>query len=441
MAPTQFRTLRLAIDGGLPVRSPDAGWPTWPQPAKGAEEELLTVLHSGRWALSSPYRGELSERRFADRFARYTGARHCIPTDHGSSALVIALESLGLDHGDLVLVPALTWTASATAVLRAGLVPVLVDVDPATGCVDPGTLDLDVGARAVIAVHWACSMADVPALTDIAGPRGMSVIEDAAQAHGAQWQGRHAGTLGRVGCFSMQHGKVLSAGEGGAVVTDDDDLAPVLQELRADSRRYGTDRRPGALELVEDPSTMGANFCMSEFNAALLCAQLGPLERQNAIRAANYDRLAGLLSGIPGVRLPWRRPQQDRLSLYEVPLILDPLPEGRDNAWAAQALSAELRTHVYTPRTPLSRSALLRPWTKPTIAPLADRFVALHRDRGYPGAEYVAGHAVVLHHSAFLGPPTDMDDIAEAVAKVVTGPGRHADEPRPGRTAKVGGHA
>jgi L-glutamine:2-deoxy-scyllo-inosose/3-amino-2,3-dideoxy-scyllo-inosose aminotransferase len=427
MAPVQLRTPRLAIDGGLPVRRPDAGWPVWPQPADGADAALLSVLHSGRWAISSPYRGELAERRFAARFAEYTGARHCVPTDHGSSALVIALESLGLRSGALVLVPALTWTASATAVLRAGLVPVLVDVDPWTGCITPDTLDLNVGAQAVIAVHWACSMADVPALSRVAAARGMSVIEDAAQAHGARWQGRSAGTLGRLGCFSMQHGKVLTSGEGGAVVTDDDDLAPVLQELRADSRRYGTDRRPGALELVEDPSTMGSNFCMSEFSAALLCAQLDALERQNAVRTANYTRLAELLSGIPGVRLLRRRPEQDRLSLYEVPIVLDPLPEGRDNTWAARALSAELRTHVYTPRAPLARSALLRPWTKPTIAPLAERFVTLHRDRSYPGAEYLARQAVVLHHSAFLGPATDMDDIAEAVAKVMADSGGQAD--------------
>ncbi|MGW2385997.1 DegT/DnrJ/EryC1/StrS family aminotransferase [Streptomyces sp. NPDC001658] len=200
MAPEQLRTRRLAIDGGLPVRGPYAGRSAWPQPADGADEELLSVLNSGGWAISSPHRGELSERRFAARFAPFTEARHCGPTGHGSSALMIALESLGPRRRDLVLAPALTWTASATAVLRAGLVPVLVDVGPWTGCMTPDPLGLDVGARVVIAVHWACcSIADVPALLDGAAYRGMSVIEDVAQAHGARWQGRSAGALGRLG--------------------------------------------------------------------------------------------------------------------------------------------------------------------------------------------------------------------------------------------------
>ncbi|PJE94888.1 glutamine--scyllo-inositol aminotransferase [Streptomyces carminius] len=422
MVMTRLRTARLAIDGGAPVRDPHTPWPTWPQPADGAVEELTAVLHSGRWAISSPRRGELAERRFAAMFAEYTGTRHCVPTDHGSSALVIALESLGLPHGEHVIVPALTWTATATAVFRAGLVPVLADVDPWTGCLHPDTLDPDVDARALIAVHWACVMADVPALSAAVAPRGVTVVEDAAQAHGARWQGRPAGSLGRLGCFSMQHSKVLTSGEGGAVVTDDDTLAPVLEELRADSRRYGPHRRERVLELVETASMMGSNFCLGEFAAALLCAQLGLLDRQHAVRNRNYERLSGLLAGIPGVRLLRRPPAQDRLSMYEVPIVFDPLPPTADNTWVAHALSAELGTRVYTPRTPLPRSPLLRPWTKPAIAPLSERFTEVHRGRTYPGAEYLAGHAVLLHHSAFLGEGQDMEDIANAVAKVAAGP-------------------
>jgi L-glutamine:2-deoxy-scyllo-inosose/3-amino-2,3-dideoxy-scyllo-inosose aminotransferase len=169
-------------------------------------------------------------------FAEYTHTRYCVPVDHGSSGLVVALESLGLEFGDRVLVPALTWVASATAALRAGLVPVLVDVDSDTGCVGPNDLDLGVGARAVVVVHWSCAMADVPAIASVAEPRQMAVIEDCAQAHGAAWMDRPAGSQGCLGCFSMQQGKVLTAGEGGAVVTNDDRLAGVLEELRADSR-------------------------------------------------------------------------------------------------------------------------------------------------------------------------------------------------------------
>ncbi|XVU27898.1 DegT/DnrJ/EryC1/StrS family aminotransferase [Actinoplanes sp. CA-054009] len=377
---------------------------------------LHRVLYGRRWAISSPHDGELFERRFAGEFASYLGVRHCVPTDHGSSALLIALESLGLAEGDLVLVPALTWTATATAVLRAGLLPVLADVDPRTGSIGPEALRDNPDVRAVVAVHWACGMADVPAI-EAAAPSAV-VIEDAAQAHGARWQGRAAGTLGRLGCFSMQHSKVLTCGEGGAVVTDDDDLVVRLQELRADSRSYRDVNRLGELELAETATTMGANFCLDEFGAALLCAQLPLLDVQHQVRNRNYESLRLLLAGVPRVRLLDRAAQQDTLSLYEVPIIFEALDDEHDNTWAAAAITAEIGMRAYPPRIPLHRSPLLRPWTKPTLATLATRFVERHRDRRFPHAEYLARHTVLLHHSAFLGDETDMHHLAAAVGKV-----------------------
>jgi L-glutamine:2-deoxy-scyllo-inosose/3-amino-2,3-dideoxy-scyllo-inosose aminotransferase len=411
-------TAALAIHSGAPVRGPGRPWPAWPVAAPGAGAALDAVLHSANWAITSPYRDRLYERRFARAFADYTGTAHCVPTDHGSSALVIALESLGLRYGDPVLVPALTWTASATAVFRAGLVPVLVDVDPATGCLDAAAVAAEPEAAAVIAVHWACTMADVPSLTAAADTLGAKVIEDAAQAHGARWDGRPAGSLGWAGCFSMQHSKVLTSGEGGAVVTDDGAAAGLMEELRADSRRFRDDPVPGELPLRETAETMGANYCLSEFAAALLCEQLSILDEQHAVRNTNLLALERMLADVPGVRLPRRSPAQDRLSLYEVPLVFDPLPPERTNAWAAEAMTAELGLRAYPPRVPLSRSPLLAPWRKSTLAPLAERFQKLHADRRYPGAEHLAGHAVLLHHSAFLGTEEDMADIAAAAAKV-----------------------
>ena len=411
---------RLAIDGGSAVRPPELAWPTWPVPAKNAGPLLDSVLNSGRWAITSPSGSDLFERRFAREFAAYVGTRHCVPVDHGSSALLVALEALGLDFGSVVLVPALTWVATASAVLRAGLLPVLVDVDQDTGCIGPETLDLRDDPKAVVAVHWACAMADIPGISEVAGPRGIQVIEDAAQAHGAEWLGRPAGSLARIGCFSMQHSKVLTGGEGGAVVTDDDLLAPVLEELRADSRRYarGTAARQG-LELEESATVMGANLCLSEFSAAVLCAQLEELDDQHRTRNRNVEVLGELLAGVPGVRLLGRRAEQTRLSVYELPIVFDPLP-GMSNTEVAEALTAELHTRFYTPREPLNRSRLLQPWTKPGLAPLAERFRALHQDREYPHAEYLTRHAVLTHHSSLLGPERDMTHIAEAVAKVVS---------------------
>jgi L-glutamine:2-deoxy-scyllo-inosose/3-amino-2,3-dideoxy-scyllo-inosose aminotransferase len=414
----------LAVAGGNPVRRPGRQWPAWPQPAPEAASALASVLRSGRWAISSPHVGELYERRFARLFREYLDVAHCVPVDHGSSALVIALESLGLDYGDIVLVPALTWVATASAVLRAGLVPVLTDVSPETGCVEAGALDLDVGPCAVVVVHWSAVMADVPSIASTVDRRGIALVEDAAQAHGAQWLGRHAGTIARVGCFSMQHGKVLTGGEGGAVVTDDEHLAGVMEELRADSRRYRSDQaRPGELELTETATVMGANFSLDEFSAAVLCAQLGTLDAQHEIRNRNYAMLDELLDDVPGVGLLRPAPQQTRLSVYEAPIVFDTLPAGRSNADLARALTAELGVQFYPPREPLGRSRLLRPDTKPALAPLAQRFHELHRGRRYPNAEHLSAHTVLTHHSTFLGDEEDMADIAAAVAKVAAADG------------------
>jgi L-glutamine:2-deoxy-scyllo-inosose/3-amino-2,3-dideoxy-scyllo-inosose aminotransferase len=413
-------TAALAIDGGTPVRGPGQRWPRWPLPAAGAEENVLEVLHNGRWAISSPAgERELFERRFAEHFADYVGTRYCVPVDHGSSALVVALEALGLEFGDRVLVPSLTWTASATAVFRAGLVPILVDVDRETGCVGPEHVDLDVDARALVVVHWSCAMADVPALEVVTEPRGITIVEDCAQAHGARWLGRQAGSMGRLGCFSFQNGKVLSGGEGGAVVTDDESLLQVLEELRADSRSYRTDRSvPGELDLAETATTMGSNFCLSELTAALLCAQLRQLEGQNEIRQQNYRLLSELLVDVPGVRLVEPEHQQDRMSIYELPVLFDPLPRGMRVAELAEALTAELGVRFYLTDEPLHRSVLLQPWTKSTLRPLAEEFVEAHRGREYPNSDYLQTHVVVTHHSTLLGTEEDMVDIAAAIAKV-----------------------
>jgi dTDP-4-amino-4,6-dideoxygalactose transaminase len=416
---TVAKSARLAIHGGSPVRRLGS-WPTWPLPAKGARQLLSEVLDSGRWAISSPLRGGLFERQFARMFADYTGTRRCVPVDHGSSALVVALEALDLEFGEPVLVPALTWVACASAVLRAGLTPVLVDVEPDTGCVGPDALGAVDDARALIAVHWASAMADMPALSSVATSRGVEIIEDCAQAHGARWQDRPAGSFGRLGCFSFQNGKVLTCGEGGAVVTDDPALAVVLEELRADSRSYPTYAvRLGELELAETAGVQGANFCLNEFGSAVLCAQLRELDSQHEIRNRNYALLGELIADLPGVRLLPCRPGQSRMSIYEGTVVFDPLPGGMLNSDVATALTAELGVRFYVTDDPLHRSRLLSPGTKRGMSPLARRYADFNEGRQFPNADFLADHSVQTHHSTFLGSQEDMADIARAIRKVI----------------------
>jgi L-glutamine:2-deoxy-scyllo-inosose/3-amino-2,3-dideoxy-scyllo-inosose aminotransferase len=217
----------------------------------------------------------------------------------------------------------------------------------------------------------------------------------------------------------MQHGKVLTCGEGGAVVTNDDALAPVLQELRADSRRYREDRgRPGEQDLVETASTMGANFCMSEFHAAVLCAQLEVLDRQHEVRNRNYAALARLVEGIPGVRLVRPPDAQTRVSIFELPIVFETLPAGMDATEVAAVLTAELGAQFYRTDAPLHRTPLLQPWTKATLAPLAEAFLECREGRAFIRSDYLYEHSVVTHHSTLLGEVADMADVANAIAKV-----------------------
>lgn len=414
---------RLALRGGKPIRT-GRDWPAWPQLDGTTEATLLRALRSLRWTVSCPSRGEQAvERDFAERFAAYNEIPYCVSVDHGSSALVVALEALDVGPGDEVIVPVQTWVATASSVLRVGALPVLADVDPETGCLTAANIRsaLSSRTRAVIAVHLACTVADLDALTAAAEEAGVPLVEDCAQAHGARWRGRPVGTWGAVGAFSFQGGKVLASGEGGAVTTADPGLYRRLQQLRADSRGYApAGTAVGEMELVEEGEVMGANYCMSELHAAILTAQLAQLDAQHQRRermAAVLEKHLAALGDFCPVPVP---AQADRRSIYEYAIQYQPGTFGEVPArLVAEAVSAELGMAVYPADDPLHRNVLFRPHTK-------RRFSAIWTPEGrtraagrsYPGAEHYARATLLFHHPALLGEPDDMLDIAEALAKV-----------------------
>ena len=202
----------------------------------------------------------------------------------------MALEALGIGPGDEVVVPAMTWVAPITAVLRVGALPVIVDVDPHSGCLAPASVAEALTTprvKAVIVVHLACTVANVAKIQKLTSQHKLALIEDCAQAHGARLEQRCVGTFGDIGVFSFQAGKVLTGGEGGAVITANRDLYDRLIELRADSRRYvPTAARAGEEELEVSGSIMGANYCMSEWSAAILLDRLKYLDEEHKHREA-----------------------------------------------------------------------------------------------------------------------------------------------------------
>ncbi|MCP2261347.1 L-glutamine:scyllo-inosose aminotransferase [Streptoalloteichus tenebrarius] len=413
---------QLAVNRGTPVRTRQ--WPLWPRPAKGAAEALNQVLASARWSLSGPYRGvESFERRFARDFAGYLGSAHCVPAASGTASLMLALEACGVGAGDEVIVPGLSWVASASTVLGVNAVPVFADIDPDTWCVDPAAVEAAItpATRAIVVVHLYAAVADMDALRAVADRHGLPLIEDCAQAHGAVYRGRKVGTLGTLGTFSMQHSKVLTSGEGGAVVTDDAGLARRVEHLRADGRCYpDTAPRPGAMELVETGELMGNNRCLSEFHAAVLVEQLKELDELNARRARNAAVLDGLLSDLGCT--PQRTSEGTDSRTYYVYGAL--LPEGAlttvDIARVTEAISAELGFSVLPPYRPLPVNRLYDPSSRRRYAISEEYEKRVDASRfQLPACDRLARRGFTLHHAALLGDEEDMRDIATAVRKVL----------------------
>jgi L-glutamine:2-deoxy-scyllo-inosose/3-amino-2,3-dideoxy-scyllo-inosose aminotransferase len=336
------------------------------------------------------------------------------------------MEALDIGAGDEVIVPVVTWVACASAVLRVGAIPVLVDIDPETGCLSPDAVvdALSERTRAILVVHLGSTVADLTRIKELAARHDLAVIEDCAQAHGAIWNGRQVGTFGDIGAFSFQSGKVLAAGEGGAVITDREDLWHRAQQLRADGRAY---RRglpvAGQMELHEFGDVTGANHCMSELAAAIAIDQLARLDDDHARRTRFVGVLEAELARSGGTFFPVAvAPEVERRSVYEYAIRFRPGTFGEvPVATVASALAAELGRPVYPNDAPLNRSALFKPETTRRFAlTWSEQGRARALGRQYPAAEAFVANSVLIHHSALLGSGDDVADIVTALSKVVT---------------------
>lgn len=244
---------------------------------------LLDTVASGRYILGEEV------ARFEEEFAEYCGVRHCVGVSSGTAAIALALEALGVGEGDEVIVPANTFIAGVLPVLRLGAKPVLVDCDQSTANLDSALAANAVGPRtkAILAVHLYGHPADLDPLLDLCTKHGLALVEDACQAHGARYKGRRVGSLGRVSAFSFYPAKNLGAyGDGGAVITDDEEVAKRIRLLRdlGQSSKY--------LHEVE-----GWNDRLDTIHAAVLRVKLRHLDRWNALRRDHAAVYGEALSG------------------------------------------------------------------------------------------------------------------------------------------------
>lgn len=403
---------RLAIDGGEPVHK--TGWPKWPQWDNRERKALLAVLESGKW-----WFGEKGEK-FGEKFARLHDATFGIPVTNGAQAAEIALRALEIRPGDEVIVPPYTFVATATSVIAVNGVPVFADIDPDTLNLDPRAVEKAITprTRAIVPVHFAGLPADMDALRRIAKRHKLFVVEDACHAWGSQWRGKGVGALGDAGVFSFQYSKNLTAGEGGMILTNSRKLADTCRSLR----HCGRQTIPGSAWY--DHVLPGGNHRMTEFQAALLLAQMSRLLPQLRARQRNAKYLNRELAKLPMIGVVKdddKRVTRRNYHLY----VFRYLGEMR-GGWTRQKFIEALRAEGIpcTPGYPKPVYAYPM-FRKENLATRCPFDCERHESRvDYdkvlcPEAERLCREAVWFSQSMLLGSPEDMKDIVRAMKKIL----------------------
>ncbi len=362
------------------------------EPVIGEEEEraVIEVLRS-KWIAHGPIVEE-----FEKRFAEYIGVNYALAVSNGTVALDLALKALGITSGDEVLVPDFTFIATANAVLFQGAKPVFVDINLDTYTMDPDDLRAKITGRtrAIIVVHLYGHPADMESILEIASEHGLLVVEDAAQAHGAEVSNIKVGGLGDVGVFSFYATKNITTGEGGMVVTNN----PVVAEKVRLLRNHGMEEK--YLHV-----TLGGNYRMTSIQAAIGLVQLDKLDAINTARIKNAELLTELLSEIPGLRPPTVKPGYKHVFHQYVVYVEKSFPLDRDR------LAQCLRKHGIETAIHYPRPIHLQP---------------LYRALGYPGSICpnsieASRHVLSLPVHPLLN-REDIEYIAETIKKIHSNP-------------------
>jgi dTDP-4-amino-4,6-dideoxygalactose transaminase len=296
---------QLAIHGGQPT-IPEGTIKPWPYITDADRQAVMEVLASD----SINEQRKIQSEALSQEWAAYVGRKYCIPTNSGTAALHMCIAALGIEPGDEVIAPAFTFWATAAAVLHHNAIPIFVDIDPKTFCIDPAQIEAKISERtkAVIAVHIHGMPADMDGVLAVANQHGLKVIEDAAQAHGSRYKGVPCGAIGDVAGFSTQMSKTLTTGsEGGLFVTDDENYHKQAALLQY----FGELVVPGRERQEQEYNAFGLGWMYrgDVFGQAFIRSQLKRLDTNNALRIRNCNFLTEHLSKIRGIETPYVPPQ------------------------------------------------------------------------------------------------------------------------------------
>lgn len=398
-------------------------FPGWPVFDQTEEKALLDTLHSGQW-----YRGSgKAVARFEGAYEKLTGAKHCVATSCGTSALSTALGALDIGPGDEVILPPYTFVATYNVVVLNYALPIFVDTDIESFQIDANKIEpaITKETKAIIPVHIGGSPADLDKITEVSKKHNAAVVEDACQAHLAEWRGRKVGTWGLAGCFSFQASKNLNSGEGGAVLTDDDEFAESCSNFHNQGRA-----RPVSGSTAAYSGTRGSNLRLSEFQGSMLVAQMSRVIEQTNRRTENANYLTKLLNEIPGIK-PAKLYDGVTRSAYHLYMFRYDKAQfaGLDRGRFMEALGKEgvpcsggygvMNKDAYVSGLAKNKHFLkiygekrMKQW--------------LEQNQNCPQNEKLCSEAVWFTQNMLLAPREDMEQIADAIRKIQRHPGELA---------------
>jgi len=404
---------QLAILGGPKTRTePYPEWPVWDQRDIDA---VTKVIKSGRWG-GYPYPGPKTAE-LARKFAELQGGGYAVPMANGTVTMEVACRAADIGWGDEVIVPAYTFQATAAAPMTAGAIPVIVDVDPNTYCIDPRAIEAAITpkTKAIIPVHLGHQMADMDALMVLAEKYNLIVIEDCAHAHGAKWNGQGAGTIGHFGSFSLQSSKTLTAGEGGILLCRTPELAAKAASIIDCGRPHALGGGP------EDEGMdfqVGGNYRLSEIAAALALVGIERFPAQAKQREEMAAYIDESLSEIQGVRVLKRDPRHTTRSFYRYMFAITPEEFGVEHEVLCAALDAE-GVGCWVGYEAMHNYTLFQPQKSNLAVPSAFPEYFKFDEMNLPEAIRACEHeAVWLDEAVFRCGPKGVDDAVAAIKKI-----------------------
>ena len=396
----------LALTGGTPAVTRRA--PRWPVAGDLEASWMEGVVRSGQWSWLGPH-----ETAFCNEFKSFIGSRYAIGLANGTVTIQCALQAVGVEPGHEVIIPGLTWCATAQAAFDVGANVVFVDIDPETLCIDPKAIEKAITPRtkAILPVHLYGCMCDMDAIMAIARKHNLKVVEDVAHQHGSRWKNVGAGAIGDAGSFSFQQSKVLTCGEGGGVTCNDEEVYRIVFALKQVG--WSPDMTPA--------NRYGHNYRMNEMQAVLLRGGLTRIEEQTRIRDENAQYIAAQLRRMGGpLRAARRDPRVTRQAYYAMTLVYDPKAAGglpRDGY--ARALVAEgcMLGGTYWP---VYKAPLMNLYDRTSPVPYRDqKKLQDYRSLSLPNTERaVSETAALISHVHLLGEKAYIDELLSAIDKV-----------------------